>query len=285
MKWVLYRFFNRHVLPRYGLVLRKFASDGDDRALSPDLLARQDGAVAALLAGWAQAAGFAAAPEPEALSRWIGEFRELYDRRPIRDNKGGAGFNSSLCIWLTARLAQARAVIESGTFQGHSAWLLREALPQAEIVTFDTVPENLLHRAPGVLYRTGDWSDADAPRPSAAPAETLLFFDDHVSHARRLREAHERGYRLILLDDDVPADALYATGWPPAPTLSMLFDPDMVAGRELAWRRNGKAHRLRLEAEDLAVRDLVAGCWRLPDLAPVNRYGSNRGMVLVRLRD
>lgn len=284
MKWQLYRFLNRHVLPRHGLVLRKYATDGDDRAESPDLAARQDAAAASLLADWARAAGFADVPEAAAMTAWIAEFRTLHDRRPVRENKGGAGFNSSLCIWLTARLARAEAVIESGTYQGHSAWLLREALPRAEVLTFDTVPENLLHRAPGIVYRRGDWSDPGAPRPEADPERCLLFFDDHVSHARRLREAQAAGYRLALLDDDMPADALYATGWPPAPTLSMLFDPDMVAGREVAWRRNGKPHRIRLDAADLAVRDLVAGRWPLPDLAPVNRYGSNRGLTLVRLR-
>ncbi|MFC3227281.1 hypothetical protein ACFOGJ_08580 [Marinibaculum pumilum] len=284
MKWVLYRFLNRHVLPHHGLILRKYATDGDDAADSPELLARQDAALAGLLSHWAAAAGFAGAPDEAGMAAWVAEFREVHARRPIRDNKGGAGFNSSLCLWLTARLAQPRAVIESGTFQGHSAWLLRQALPDAEIVTYDTVPENLQLRLPDIDYRHGDWSADDAAPPSAAPADTLLFFDDHVSHARRLREAVARGYPLALLDDDVPADALYATGWPPAPSLSMLFDPDLVPGQEVAWRRNGRRKQLILSAEDLAVRDLVAAHRHLPDLAPVNRYGSNRGMALVRLR-
>ncbi|MEQ8345759.1 MAG: hypothetical protein RIB84_17735 [Sneathiellaceae bacterium] len=284
MKWPLYRFLNRHVLPRHGLILRKYATDGDDATETAALSRRQDEAAARLLADWARAAGFAAAPDAATLADWLGAFRTLHAQRPIRDNKGGAGFNSSLSIWLTARLAAAQAVIESGTFQGHSAWLLRQALPQAEIVTYDTVPENLLHRVAGIDYRVGDWSAPGAPRPAAAPADTLLFFDDHVSHARRLREARAEGYSLVLLDDDVPADALYATGWPPAPSLSMLFDPDLVPGQEIAWRRNGKTKRLRLEAADLAMREAVEGFWHLPDLAPVNRYGSNRGMVLVRLR-
>ena len=283
MKWVLFRFLNRHVLPRYGLILRKYGTDGDDAADSPEILARQDLAMAGLLADWARAAGFEAAPDTAGMAAWIATFRDLHARRPIRDNKGGAGFNSSLSLWLTARLCQPRAVIESGTFQGHSAWLLRQALPDAEIVTFDTVPENLQLRLPDITYCHGDWSAADAPRPAADPAETLLFFDDHVSHARRLREAAARGYRTALLDDDVPADALYATGWPPAPSLSMLFDPDLEPGQEIRWRRNGKIKRLMLAAEDLAARDLVAGHHHLPDLAPVNRYGSNRGMALVRL--
>lgn len=284
MKWPLYRFLNRHVLPRHGLILRKYATDGDDGTETAALSRRQDEAAAALLADWAQAAGFTAAPGRSVLADWLQDFRAVHGQRPIRDNKGGAGFNSSLCLWLTARLAAPRAVIESGTFQGHSAWLLRQALPSAEIVTYDTVPENLAHRVPGIVYRQGDWSAADAPRPTAPPADCLLFFDDHVSHARRLREALAEGYRLILLDDDVPADALYATGWPPAPSLSMLFDPDLAPGQEIVWRRNGKTKRVRLEAADLAVRDSVEGFWHLPDLAPVNRYGSNRGMVLVRLR-
>lgn len=285
IKWPLYRFLNRHVLPRHGLVLRKYATDGDDITETPDLLARQDRAAATLLRDWAQAAGFADLPDSAEMAAWIGAFRTLYAARPVRENKGGAGFNSSLCLWLTARLARPAAIVESGTFQGHSAWLLRQAAPEAELLTFDTVPENLSHRTPGVRYCRGDWSMPDAPRPTAAPAQTLLFFDDHVSHARRVREAWERGYRLLLMDDDLPADALYATGWPPAPTVSMLFDPDMAPGREIAWRRNGRQHRLRVEGADLAAAALIAGRHPLPDLAPVNRYGGNGGMVLLRLGD
>jgi len=285
IKWPLYRFLNRHVLPRHGLVLRKYSTDGDDATETPALLARQAGRAGGLLAEWARAAGFADPPAAAELADWIGEFRDLYAARPVPENKGGAGFNSSLCLWLTARLARPAAIIESGTFQGHSAWLLRQAAPQAEVLTFDTVPENLRHRTPGVRYCTGDWSEPGAPRPTAAPAETLLFFDDHVSHARRIREAQAQGYRLALMDDDLPADALYATGWPPAPTVSMLFDPDMEAGQEVVWRRNGRRHRIEVTAADLAAAALVTGRHPLPDLAAVNRYGGNGGMVLLRLRD
>lgn len=285
IKWPLYRFLNRHVLPRHGLVLRKYATDGDDVTETPDLLARQDRTAARLLREWAQAAGFTGLPDAAELATWIDAFRTLHAARPVRENKGGAGFNSSLCLWLTVRLARPDAVVESGTFQGHSAWLLRQAAPEAELLTFDTVPENLRHRTPGVRYCRGDWARPDAPRPAAAPARTLLFFDDHVSHARRVREAWERGYRLLLMDDDLPADALYATGWPPAPTVSMLFDPDMTPGREIVWRRNGRQHRLQVESADLAAAALIAGRYPLPDLAPINRYGGNGGMVLLRLVD
>ena len=284
LKWAAYRFLNRHVLPRWGFVLRKSGADGDNFAVSEaQRLALVRALAAALepfLAG--PAAKLLAPGDGPRLERLIAEFIALFAGRPVRDNAGGAGFNSSLCLFLTARLLQPQAIVDSGTFQGHSAWLFRRACPGAVIHSFDIEHDNLIRREADIRYHLGDWSTVALP--DVQPARALACFDDHVSHARRLREAQARGFRLLILDDNLPAHALHATGDPPAPTLAMLFDERLQAGDEIAWVRRGRAHRLRLAAEDLAARDLVERWAPFPDLGPVSRYSPNAGLALVRLK-
>ena len=275
-RWAVYRYLNRHVLPRWGWALRKASPEGDNFTISHrDRLIE---AAVADLSPWAVAAGFDASTLPAL----VGEFLDLHPRRPVRDNAGGSGFNASLGLFVAARLAAPLTIVESGTFQGHSAWLFAEACPAARVISFDIEHDNLEHRHNRVDYRLGDWSTADLA--GIDPATTLLFFDDHVSHARRLREAHARGFRLALFDDDLPAHALHATGVPPAPTLSMLHDARLTSGETLVWRRRGREYKLTLGAEDLATRSLVASRHPLPDLGWATGYRANQGTVLVRLQ-
>ncbi|MEX2628625.1 MAG: hypothetical protein WD341_01715 [Tistlia sp.] len=257
----------------------------DDRnwMLSPGRQADLEAAVVARLAP--TLAAILGRPEAETAGRAaeaIAEFFPLYRERPIRSNKGGGLINDSLSLYLVARLLQPETIVESGTYQGHSAWLLRRACPAAAIVTFDVRPEQLRHREPDVDYRAGDWSAA--PLPDFDPARTLVWFDDHVSHARRLVEARNAGFRHALFDDNFDAYSLYATGGAPVPTLAMTIDRGLADGEEIVWMRHGKTYRYRLDgAACRAARAAMADYRPLPDLSPITRYSPSSGMTYVRI--
>ncbi len=214
----------------------------------------------------------------------VADFFALYDRRPVRDNSGGSGLNDSLWLFALARAFAPALIVESGTHKGHSAWLFRQACPDAELHSFDIDPGRLLHREPSVRYHLGDWSEAELPAPD--PAVSLVFLDDHISHARRLREAHERGFRRLLLDDNFPAHQLSATGGPPVPTLAMILDPEVPPEDEITWTRNGKSYGYRPVREELeGPRGLVQHALVLPDLAPLTRFPPGSALTLVKLVD
>lgn len=224
-------------------------------------------------------------PEAETAARAavaVAAFFPLYQQRPIRNNKGGGLVNDSLCLYVTARLMQPETIVESGTYQGHSAWLLRQACPTAAIVSFDVRPEQLRHREVDVDYRAGDWSAASLP--DFDPERTLAWFDDHISHARRLIEARNRGFRHALFDDNFEAYSLYATGGAPVPTLAMTRDRSLADGEEIVWMRHGKTYRYRLDGKACAAaRDAMESYLPLPDLTPVTRYSPASGMTYVRI--
>lgn len=213
----------------------------------------------------------------------LDDFFALYPKRPVADNKGGSGLNDSLWLYLLARLFEPALIVESGSHKGHSAWLFRQACPDAEIHSFDIDHSRLAHRASGVIFHEEDW--APARFPEADPERSLVFLDDHISHARRLREAGAKGFRHLLLDDNFSAETLHATGGPPLPTLAMLLDPDLAFGRELAWTRNQKTYRYLYDEDEAAgAADLVAAHRVLPELAPITRHPSGSCLTYARLK-
>jgi hypothetical protein len=277
LRWRLVRWFNRAVGPRYGLAVRKTWPEGDDGPVSHRHLAVA--AASGELHAWAVRSGHDL--PAERIAAWVAEVLDLWPRRPVRDNAGGSGLAASVALFVAARCCRPTSIVECGTWQGHTAWLFRQACPAIPVTTFDIEHDNLRYRVPDVDYRLGDWTSAP---PVADPAGALVFFDDHVSHARRLHEAAARGYRTVLLDDDVPVHGLHLTGVPPAPTLSMLHDPAIRAGDHVTWSRRGRRHDLVVTADDLAARPLIAALHPLPDLGGAG-WRPNHGTVLVRLAD
>jgi hypothetical protein len=283
LKAALVRALNRHVLPRWQLVVRKSGHDDEDYILTSKYRDRTIAAVCALLLPYIIRASLVPSDDQEKLAALLREFFEIYRTRPVRDNTGGSGFNGSLCLFVIARLIDPLFVLESGTWQGHTAWLLSKACPHAAIHSFDIEHDNLVHRAPGVTYHLGEWSESELHSPE--PARSLAFFDDHVSHARRICEAHARGLRLLLLDDDLPTEALFVTGVPPAPTAAMLVDESLAVDQTIEWIYRGKRRQFRMTAEDRAARELIAEYHPLPDLAPASHYRRHNGISFVRLKE
>lgn len=212
----------------------------------------------------------------------VAAFYDLYEQRPVKDNKGGSGFNDSLWLFVMARLLSPRFIVESGVHKGHSTWLFRQACPAADIHCFDIDLSKLVYRDPAASYHESDWMDHAVTSTQAQ--ESLIFFDDHISHARRLREAYDRGFRQLLLDDNFPAYNVYATGGPPVPTLAMITDSELSLNTEINWLKNGKTYSYIYCAEDVVgVSELIEAYRVLPDLAPLTRYSPGSGLTFVRL--
>jgi len=213
----------------------------------------------------------------------VEEFLAVYAARPLADNKGGSGLNDSLWLFAVARLLAPALIVECGTWRGQSAWLFRQAAPAAEIHSFDVErPAEGCHETPGIAFHLCDW--ATTPLRPAPAGRSLIFFDDHISHAQRLVEAAERGFRLALFDDNFPAEHLHATGAPPVPTLAMLGQETSKIGDVIEWQRNGKLYRYHGSPERHAeARRLVQDFFVLPELAPVTRHAPGSRMTMVKI--
>lgn len=277
---------NRRIYHRIGLDLRKKRDEAEfaSRVTTPALVVRQQKLVADVAADFLTANPWLPQPDAAALQAIVADFFALYPLRPVQDNEGGTKFGDSFWLYTLTRLLAPDFIVESGVHRGHSAWLLHQAAPHAEQHGFDVSFRNLAWRDSHVAWHENDWMAMPlrAPRPATA----LGYFDDHISHAQRVVEAQERSFRTLLFDDDFPAHQLHGTGHPPAPTLAMIFDPDLRDGEELTWLRHGNEKRLRFDGRAAAAaRERIAHYAKTPDLGPLLRIRPQSGIAVVRLKE
>jgi TDG/mug DNA glycosylase family protein len=276
---------NRRLYHRIGLDLRKKRDESEfaSHMTSAGQSAQQQAAVVAIVESFFAGSGaFWPGAKRNDKAALVARFFALYPTRPIADNEGGIKLADSLWLHLLASLAGPSWIIESGTHRGHSAWLLRQACPSANMHCFDASFRNLAWRDPAITYQERDWSQPRLPPPDRDRA--LCFFDDHINHAQRIVEAHAAGYRWLVFDDDVAAFQLHATGHPPLPTVSVIADRSLADGETLTWLRHGKEHRWTVDAAAIAAaRRRIRNSARTPDLAPILRSRPQSGMALVEL--
>lgn len=216
------------------------------------------------------------APEVEA-------FRAaLLSNCPVRQVSGGGGVCAAMLLWTIARALRAQTVVESGVFRGFTTWVLRQACPQATQYAFDITFAERKRTESGVSYHETDWMDATVTASDREHA--LAYFDDHVDQWRRIREAAARGFRYLVFDDNLPAEALHNDGMAAVPTVDMLFDHRLLDGQELRWRTGCGTFNYRHDAmQATRTSDLVEAYARLPDLRFVYGY-SPANLTLVVLK-
>ena len=238
-----------------------------------------------------------------AFDRWIGaqtlfERRAQFDTRaataaffddwrrtPFRDPHGGSRFNNLLWLHLIAKSCEPDVIVDSGTFQGASAWALYRACPQARIISFDIDLSQLRLNADAVTYVQCDWSAYDL---GLSPSDIMLcYFDDHVDQVKRLLEAADKGCRLALFDDDYPLTSFFTMARTPAvlPKLEFALDTSLTDGQVLSWRAGGMERRWTVDRGYLdAALARMAATERLPNTSLITGIHQTP-YRLVRLRD
>ncbi|WP_375463330.1 hypothetical protein [uncultured Methylobacterium sp.] len=188
---------------------------------------------------------------------WTKTFWDLIPSAPVRQRRGGSGFNGALQLYVALRALKPRIVIESGVFRGLTTWVIRQACPDASIHCHDPDLSGLQYRDAAATYGTADWSEADGY--GRDPAGTVAFFDDHVPQARRVVEAQARGLTRLLFDDDAAGHRIHAHGGPAHPTIAMI-EALRDASEPIRWQRNGRA--FEQPADDPLARAAAAAIAR-----------------------
>lgn len=193
---------------------------------------------------------------PGGIRAAVETFWNLIPTAPVRQRRGGSGFNGALQLYVAMRALQPRAVVESGVFRGLTTWVIRQACPEAAILCHDPDLSGLRYRDAGARYSRRDWSTADLS--GIDPAATVAFFDDHVPQARRVVEARDRGIARLLFDDDAAGHRIHAHGGPAHPTIAMIAGrADRAEDEPIRWSRNGRAFA---QAADDPLLDEAGAC-------------------------
>jgi hypothetical protein len=265
---------------RLGYDLVPATPDWTHRPLSPREVDTLIGAAAGSLALDFARAGLPTLPAYEGLVR---EFWELIPSCPVRQRRGGNGFNGCLQLFAIMRALEPAVIVESGVFRGLTTWIFRQACPDAAIYCFDPVLSGLQYRDERAHYSEEDWSAYDFAGVELEHA--VAFFDDHVSQARRVIEADERGITRLVFDDDATSHRVHAHGGPAFPTIDMILaEPGTETVR---WVRNGREFAYRPdEALARKARDRIAAAHAFDDLHHATGYSPTRlAYVTLHRRD
>jgi len=224
-----------------GVELRKYRYESDSFPISPIMIDRQVSGVTERLTCW-EGLRFG---DRERIGNTVREFYRLFPSTPVRQSSGGCGFNAGLILFVAARMMNPSLIVESGTFKGFTAWIFRSACPNAEIHCFDISFRHLTYQDSTVHYHEYDWI---AGEPFPVPEDALCFFDDHVSQAQRVLEAHARGFKRLIFDDNLPLHALHQDGASAVPTIDIVFDDGLADGDTVEWVSFNKKRRYRHDA-------------------------------------
>lgn len=145
----------------------------------------------------------------EYLLQKLPEFLQLWENRPIKDNKGGMGVCHSFYVWLVVKKLRPKYIIESGVWHGHSTWLLEQSSSKG-VKIFSLDPLNqFAYVSQTASYFTGhkfkdfvsiDWATL-IPNEMDRSQHTLCFFDDHYGKDR-IYQAHKLGFKHLIFDDN-----------------------------------------------------------------------------------
>ena len=126
-------------------------------------------------------------------------FKEIYKERPIRNNLHGMMFQHMFATYFILKKINPSFVIESGVFKGQSTWLIEKTLPNTKILSIDIDLNQRKYISKKAEYSDKDFKYQDF---SNIPHDTLVFFDDHVNHYQRLKEAKFFNIKNIILEDN-----------------------------------------------------------------------------------
>jgi hypothetical protein len=127
------------------------------------------------------------------VDRLLPEFKQILSEHPLHNPSEGC-MSVAEAFWLygLVRSLDLQLIIESGSFEGFSLYFLY-------IISFDpfTKPKVIY---PGVEYCSQDWMQRlfDV----SLGDKTLIFFDDHLHHGKRLLQASKRRIRHLMFHDN-----------------------------------------------------------------------------------
>lgn len=129
----------------------------------------------------------------------LNNFLKIYQKRPIKNNVGGCRINHAFALYCILKKIKPKLVIESGVYRGQTTWLIEKTLPKAKLICIDIDLSQRKYVSKKAKYSNIDFKFHNFSR---IPLNTLVFFDDHVSHLERIKEANFFKINNIILEDN-----------------------------------------------------------------------------------
>jgi hypothetical protein len=254
----------------------------DGFVVDEEWVRRQDAGIAATMSLFLEASGLCKGIRSETIAEHVAEFRRLYAGAPITQNNYGMNFPGGLALFVISRCLNPKIIVESGVYRGLSSYLLAKAAPTARIAAFDPRLNEVQYRTPRVAYHPCDWMQIEI----ACEGDGLAFFDDHQSQARRVIEAHGRGFRHLIFDDSWPLETIMGCGYPPMPSIDMVMGK-IAIGERLTWVEGNKlctyVHTAAMCELCTKARALIKSAYDVPGLYRETGIAPSSALKVVEL--
>jgi hypothetical protein len=216
------------------------------------------------------------------LQKYIKDFDSLFRNIKLDNNFGGMGYNSGLIIFVFACIVDPKIAYESGVWKGFTTSILdKSTSPECKIYCFDISFANLVLKSDKAVYHECDILEVDLSAHSGQ--NKFALFDDHVSHFERLNWCIDQRIRYAVFDDDVSPLTVHSDGWPPLPTLDMLFNY-LSYPKKFEWvsgNRYGVCDMSDLDLSNLSQKFFYL---KMPDLFPFTGYRNTSETSLIILK-
>lgn len=133
----------------------------------------------------------------------IGEFIDVYKKRPIVNNDGGMKAPHMFAVWYMLRQLSPDFIVESGVWKGQGTWLIEQACPDAKIVSIDPNLTMREYISPRVEYSNVDFLHHYWPMVTD---KSVAFFDDHQNAYLRLHQCRWFGFKNVIFEDNYPPE-------------------------------------------------------------------------------
>lgn len=130
---------------------------------------------------------------------------DVYKRRPISDNSGGMKSPHLLALYVWLRNMKPTCIIESGIFKGLGTWVIRQACPTSEIISFDINLNSIIYRDSDATYLNFDLNSYPFQELSAHDSEKVcVVLDDHQDFHTRIQFFKNHNIKNVIYEDNYP---------------------------------------------------------------------------------
>lgn len=138
------------------------------------------------------------------IQSYLSEFIEIFEKRPIKDNKGGMGFNHSFGLFVILKSLGIKNIYESGIWKGNSTWIIENSLTDFKLtaIDIDLSLREYISSSKNVFYFEGDIEELSFVNEDVS--NTIVFFDDHTNVIERLKFLYSWGIKYAIFEDNYP---------------------------------------------------------------------------------
>ncbi len=183
----------------------------------------------------------------EEINKYVDKYCDIFQSSPVKDLGSGFGFNEGLFLYCIIRVVNPNLIIESGIMKGFTTYLIDAASSDnCKLKCYDISFENIQYKSKKAEYFN---HDINKNPPDLKNKKVLAFWDDHTSQLDRLKFSIKNKIKFNLFDDDLSFLNIHSDGWPPIPSISMLFDvrKKIINKKSFQWISRDRKGEIWLE--------------------------------------